>query len=62
MFLAMPFVLRSKGEICCFVALMTLITGVAGLCFLVVPAEIRFEVPTRLGRVPARFVLPTQLT
>ncbi len=55
MFLAMPFVLRSKREICCFVALMTLITGVAGLCFLVVPAEIRFEVPTRLGRVPSAF-------
>jgi membrane-associated phospholipid phosphatase len=55
LFLAIPFVLRSKREIWCFVALMTLITIVAGLCFLVMPAEVRFEVPTNHGRLPAAF-------
>ena len=55
MFFTVPFVLRRKCEIWCFVTLMTLITVAAGLCFLVVPADIRFEVPTKFGRVPSAF-------
>jgi membrane-associated phospholipid phosphatase len=55
MFFAVPFVLRRKQEIWTFTLLMTLITIIAGFCFLVMPAQTRFEVPTNLGRFPIAF-------
>lgn len=57
MFLAVPFVLRSDRGLRSFVLLMTSVTIVAGLCFLVIPAEIRFQVPTDLGRIPTAFLV-----
>lgn len=61
MFLAVPFVLRTTSELRWFAKLMGGITIFAGVCFLLLPAEVGFDVPQDLGWFPAAFVIADQL-
>jgi membrane-associated phospholipid phosphatase len=61
MFLAVPFVLRTTSELRWFAILMAAITIFAGICFLLLPAEVGFDVPQELGWFPAAFEIADQL-
>ena len=55
MFLAVPFVLRTKRQLWSYVQVMALVTCVAGICFLLIPAELAFSLPSDGSRLPVPF-------
>lgn len=61
MFFAVPFVLRTTAELRNFTKLMAAVTLIAGVCFLLLPAEVGFDIPEDLGWFPAAFVIADQL-
>lgn len=61
MFLTIPFVMRTQKELSVVIDAYVVVTVVAGLCFLLLPAETGFEVPTDLGRFPAAFRIADKL-
>ena len=54
-FAMMFLLLRTKPEIYRFVRLMTCITIAAGIGFLLLPAELQFQIPEDHGRLPTAF-------
>ncbi len=61
MFLHVPFVLRTSQELRYFTVVMVWVTVIAGVCFLLLPAEIGFDPPTELGWFPTAFRIADQL-
>ena len=55
MFLAMPFVLRGRQQLRSYVRVMSLITCVAGVGFLLIPAKLEFSVPADQHQLPVSF-------
>ncbi len=55
MFLAMPFVLRCRRQLRSYVGAMVLITCVASVGFLLIPAKLEFSVPTDQYPLPVSF-------
>ncbi|MCA9011685.1 MAG: phosphatase PAP2 family protein [Planctomycetaceae bacterium] len=55
MFLAMPFVLHSKQQLRSYVGAMSLITCVAGVGFLLIPARLEFSVPADQHQLPVAY-------
>jgi len=45
MFVAVPFILHSERQLWCYVRMMALITCLAGICFLLIPAQLAFSLP-----------------
>ncbi len=54
-FLAVPFVVRSKRQLWLYVRMMASITCVAGMCFLLIPARLAFTLPVDGSRLPVPF-------
>ena len=46
MFVAVPFLLHSERQLWCYVRMMALITCIAGICFLLIPAQLAFILPS----------------
>ena len=57
MFLTVPFVVRRKEQVWSYARTMAAITVVAGICFLLLPAELAFRLPTRDRDLPLFFRL-----
>ncbi len=55
MFLAVPFVLHSEWQVWSYVRRMALITCVAGICFLLIPARLAFNLPADERQLPFSF-------
>ncbi len=55
MFLMVPFVLYSERQLWLYVRTMALITCVAGICFLLIPARLAFSFPVNDRRLPVTF-------
>ncbi len=55
MFFAVPFVLHSQRQLWCYVRMMALITCIAGICFLLIPAQLAFRLPAADRQLPLPF-------
>lgn len=61
MFAAVPFVLRTPGELRSYVWIMVGITVIAGIGFLLIPAELAFRLPVDRSRLPVTFQMADRL-
>lgn len=61
MFLVMPFVLRGRQQLTSYVRAMSLITCVAGVGFLLIPAKLEFSVPADQHQLPVSFRIADRL-
>lgn len=52
-----PFILRTREQLCALAVTLAAVTLIAGICFLLFPAELAFPVHHHLGRFPELFRL-----